>query len=936
MRLKAIMVKLIPDEEVILTSKKFAYKEVSFLDEEKYPAKLRMGIESGEQCFITESHFNIDRDFYYIPAFQLVELADEETSKNYRLKYYPKKENTPVELHYDARYDVFYDFPRVQVSIKEKTKEVYWKYCNDLDKAALGSINAGAFYLNIYNASTDEIINFKPYKICVLPSSMSMKQYEDMVNDLLEIKQELLIEKDRGKQSLSISWKNALDEVDSVVKAIAQPLQKINQNPKGTLRKELGEISPTSIKKFDSKVLVDLTANPGKVKYETLLVRESTDIYENQMLLYALRTLKLYLEKGKEHIENKLNNIMRRIEIEKKKIQELYGVEDLDYFYKLLDNRDKAAFYDLMKTYRSDLVGDDEDTIEVEIPIFKQCNEFAFYMYFAEGKLHSKYVGKWIENERRFSLDYNSGMSKGSYTLFKEGIPSNVVIRGRKVSFELVSNNIYQQLFLHREMKSNKVRGLRIRAKVKRSSFDLFDPLKGKQTQKEDGGFYNNTYDYDVNAVEIITINGKKFVNIGDAEQELKKIYIDSGSFLKREQNRDQIMQQIKMIGAKKIRIEEELLKHHSSNAETVDKIANELEMLKNLNFFKNVARRKLGWKLTQVFVHDKNYKKLYTLLNALDKKFQFSDSVNAKDIIHKKADQLYEYWILVKILYVLTQQQQWKLQEGTSVISLISQFLKNKKSSNLEEISFRLTHESVQKGSICMELHYNCKFPNTIKSGFLKPDFAFYITVRDDKGSVKKANWYFLDAKYRNYDSMDPLYWYDDINEVAIKKYTNCFAGGSTPATASFIVHTDEQEKYTYFGGYFDKHLCERLKGYKDDNPKHKFGSFSFLPNHTENFLAFMKLILEYHFMEEGLWRICWDCGSIETKVSEEKTEGGFIKYHIECNECSSFWVRNHCASKSHHELVKHAMNNYHKEDEPGDPWYVKCPECDYDKREY
>lgn len=916
MRLKAMMVKLIPDEEVILASKKFASKDAVFLSAEKYPWKLKMGIESVDQCFITASHMNVDHDFYYIPAFQLIELEDGDTSKNYILKCFPKKGTESTILYYDERYDIFYDFPAVKLEKnKDKTKGA-WHYCNDLGKASVGSINAGVFYLNVYDAGTEEKINVKPYKMIVIPSSMSMQQYEDMVNDLLNIKRELIIEKDnRGKQSLQLSWQHSLEEFKAVVAAIAEPLRRINQDPKTTLRKEYGKISPKNIKKFDSRILVDLVVYPGKDRCVASIVHESNDTYENQILLYKLSSLESYLNNFSDYIEKQLISDKQKNDAEIQKILDLYGVDSLDSMYRILEHKDMANFYDLMQNRHQNVEADDEKTIEVEIAIIKNSEDFQFSMYFAGGKLHSKYLGKWIDDpQKRYSLDYE----RGTYIIINDDGPSEVQIRGRRASVELVSSDEHQHLQLYCAMHSVGVRNICLRAKVKITGYDPDDLLRGKPVFS-----YPNLYDYDLKVINIISING---AGVGDSikneTQNLKKIYIYRGYIL----NRTEIMKQIYMLRIKQQRINEELTKHRSYNTEAIAILTDELRILMRLDFFKNVTLRANKWKLTQIFSNHKHYKKLYKLLNSLDKKFQFSDSVNTKDVIHKKADKLYEYWILVKILYLLTRQQQWQLQGGESIVSLISRILKDNKSCEIEDSTFTLTHQGVESGKIIMELIFNRECHG------LTPDFAFHVTVTNGKGEVKKSNWYYLDAKYKNYDSMGSQWWYYDINKVAIKKYINHFVNTDEAATASFIIHTDEQEKYVYFGGYFDKDLCEHFTDYTDDNPKHRFGSFSFLPDHTENFMIFMKLIIEYHFMDEELWRICWDCGSSDTSIPNDKrTIGGNKKYHITCNNCSSFWVRNHCEKNTDHKLVKHATKNYHKEELTGDPWYVKCPVCDY-----
>lgn len=724
MRLKLLMVKLIPDHDMICKEKSFFSKEIIFYKQDEYAKDLYLGLENSNKCFITRSHFKPEGDSFYIPAFQIVELDEKESSKDFTIKYSPKKETTMAEFYYDEKYDIFYDLPKVKVEGNS------WTYCNHVENATLGVTNAGVFYLDIYRRETNEKINFVPYKVCVLPSSMSVKDYEDMINDLLYIKYELLLEDQKGaKQSLSLKWIKSLEEIQRLVRQIKNPLLAINKKPKVRLNQVPGKVMVKNIRKFNSRVLMDMALSSGTSKCNTLVQLEDTNIYENQMLLYSLKSLKDYVNKFGKYVKDKYEMKMKAIEMEKEKIERFHKVDKVE---------------------------------------------------------------------------------------------------------------------------------------------DLIDKLDSMNRRNKD----------DVREQAIMIVN--KYKSIFD-----EKYQIESNNY--------------------------------------VEEITKELDKLISLDLFKGVSKRKSPWRLTQIFINDSNYSKLYRLLRGLDRKLEFSFDFNSVDIIQKKADRLYEYWLLIKILYILTVEQQWVLEGGKDIPTLIKSILKDKESYELENEKFNLIHAGPRgKGIIKMDIYYNKKFDNG-----KVPDFAFNISVYDES-DLKAEKWFFLDAKYRNYEEMHDYHWFYDINTTAIRKYINDFEDTNIQVTASFIVHTDSREKYVYFGGFFDRYLADGFTEWADDNPGHRFGSFYFLPNKSHHFLTFTKLMLEYHFVEQDLWKICWECGSLDTEIISKDTSGGYEKYHIKCKDCSSFWVRTHCR-KCWKKLVKHAMNNYHKETKEGDPWYVKCPVCDY-----
>ena len=74
-----------------------------------------------------------------------------------------------------------------------------------------------------------------------------------------------------------------------------------------------------------------------------------------------------------------------------------------------------------------------------------------------------------------------------------------------------------------------------------------------------------------------------------------------------------------------------------------------------------------------------------------------------------------------------------------------------------------------------------------------------------------------------------------------------------------------------------------------------------------------------------------CWQCGS---KIKKEnikplKTMGNYTKYHITCDVCGNFIVKNHhsCSKNYRASIIKHDENYFIEQG--NDKWFLKCPNC-------
>ena len=357
-----------------------------------------------------------------------------------------------------------------------------------------------------------------------------------------------------------------------------------------------------------------------------------------------------------------------------------------------------------------------------------------------------------------------------------------------------------------------------------------------------------------------------------------------------------------------------------------LERILKNLDKCLSLKIFREVEIRRERRHMTQIFTNDANYHRAYVKLRDLDEILDFSFEADENKILNEKTDRIYEYWVLAKILEFLIVKQGWQTEDGENNSKKIfreffSDFNPNRKFQNRPPI--RLSHKLKNSSYMQLEIFYDTqiKFSLGVQS-YKRPDFLFKVK----RGSITKI--FILDAKYRNYSDMSNWYWREkDLKGVCAEKYiAELEKDCDVEISAALIVHTDKSRsendskilgKYVKFNG---------LK-----NSYRQIGSFYLLPQvdcdeivnqSEENLTAFFQMIFEYYM---GEWEICWQCGSSDVTIEEQRTKGGYSKYHLYCENCGAFWVKNHCEG-NHHNLLKHYFN-YHEEKDGR--WFVTCPIC-------
>lgn len=335
--------------------------------------------------------------------------------------------------------------------------------------------------------------------------------------------------------------------------------------------------------------------------------------------------------------------------------------------------------------------------------------------------------------------------------------------------------------------------------------------------------------------------------------------------------------------------------------------------------FNEEVEERNEKWRMTQIFTNDANYRRAYLKLKELDEIFDFSFDADEKSFPSEKMYQIYEWWILAKIIDFLVMKLKW--QTDGKFAETLRQLFNNAK--NINNVPIHLTHEN---SKMEMDIFYNTSINESLNTTgcILRPDYLFKVTAGE---TVK---FFILDAKYRNYEQQRKKYgFYKDLREICLNKYIQLIKKATgKEISMSFIVHSDKTQISSNFLG---KYVLYNGATTDLNGERQQIGAFYLLPetknkfNQSEiNLSLFFKMMFEY-FMEK--WQICWECGSNDVEKKEFLT-GRYKKYHLRCNKCKAFWVKNHCAKckTTHTMLIKHAIN-YHVEQDG--TWYVCCPKC-------
>jgi len=921
LRLRAHMIDIEQGPSINIDNE-FSINKITILDEKFYKEGTKLG-DDDKDCWYTYTHYrgNNSQQTIYQLGFELFDVAENEKCKDYNIKIRSGvDEDSCYSLKYDEIWNIYYD------PSKTKFKNGKIQYDKKTEYIPVGLDTSGVFFIDVFNSSG--ILKYISPPILVLPSSMSYEDYIFMINDLLRIKDDLVIN-NKAKVAFKGNWEYRIDSVRNCLNNISNSMKRINDNPAVNLFSSWTRDSYTSIKKFKSRTLIEKSLFPFKNKYSNLTNIETTDIYENRVIKYALLKLKEKIESYRTSYKDEVNireNEFKNIKhfTEKKYNKRLEDVLD-EFNLNIHKLEMKIDYYkdtyikqinSLMQIYNDIVIGD----IDIDFSICKNMDitDKNIKLTFRNSKCCL--IIKSYFKQGVYDLDLNNGVYK--YKTKDETV--NAQFCGRKIEMSLETCKLNEIVFLLEciyAANNEKKKSIAIKAKSILASYERNDPLGGDILP----GYSAPVKKYNIKLTNIYSINGK-CVPSYDKDYIIKTLlfHVDNIAFheLEKELNNKNEEKSFVESILKKSDIEKTKQSIFKSQDKEFDNIHHVIMSLLKLDVFKEVKDIISPWKPTQIFVNDPDYNIIWRNIQELDSKINFISEFNSLKFTVKNSHSLYEYWCYFKMIQVLIEEQRWEVENLDEIYDKLNKYLNASNYNMLHGFEVKLYHLIKDNDLLQLTIGYNKEVYYANDKNPLRPDYMFKFNYNNE---TKIA---YVDAKYKNYYEQGKKEWVKDLKEVAIDNYIKKFEHTTNEPISSFIIHPDLHEEWTYFGGYLDERLAKDLEW--DKTPNHKFGSFSFVPTKTVNFKTFMKMLLEYHLK---LYDYCWNCGEVvqsDNKIRKvtKTTKGGFDKYHYICNNCGEFWVKNHCYRNGHN-LIKH-LYNYHSPDKrSNNPWYVVCPKC-------
>lgn len=894
-----------------LNSQRYKVKDIShieYLDEKLF----KEGTHLGSSLWTIYTHYSVAGKFYQL-AFK-IKTENNESIENFILRF--KSYSSGKEEKYILRYlpdeDIFIDSSQYFLAKKIETKNIF-------DTAGFIVLEVE----NINNNTKEDI------PIRVLPSSISYDDYIEMINDLISIREDIVIS-DGSKVGIGNHWEIRKDNYNNCIDNIYKHIIEIDKNPKGKLSMENIKMPYNKIKNIKSKTIIEKSIYPYKDKYITTVGNENLNIYENQIIKYSLVKIKEKIEKYKNEFEKNIKYNKQYLDDIKNEIECIWNSK-VEHKEDELEKHVREVEEDI-----SDILKNLSSSDKLEL---KDINEriylnFKLGINIDENSIKKIYL-KYNKETKEFTLDlatnkksYNKDLDKFDYDLMNRNLQykylgQNEIYTGRfgknrRIKFTFTSKNINKIKFLYDSLTNINNKVLDLVIVVKRNNYTNENPLL-PINYYSDNGFE----DFTIQCEDLRLINNikppyytenqiKEFVKISMANLNLENVYEKLG-FIK------SLESDFKKIDS---------LKYNFYKVKSLDETLEKIEKLLNLQFMKDIKVQKDTLKPTQIFINDFSYNKVFIQLKKLNKKVRFLDNISPNMYFLKSTADIYENWCLYKIVNILINDLGWKLNNKDSVLKDINNLLNHNGKYNKPCVKIELEHKIKNNEIITLDLIYEGKIYYD-ENKYKTPDFQFIFKSR----SIGEKRVY-LDAKYRNYKEQGIDTFFKDINHVSIGKYYIPFIDTVNKSQVSFIVHSDKDKKFECFGGnhIIEDYKIKEVTAYNqslDDATEnnHRFGAFYLLPSYSFNINKFLRMILEYHL---GMYDMCWSCGEVDDITKkDETTAGGYPKYHYKCNKCDEFWVKNHCRTPNQHKLIKH-KNNYHTiNKDKKDPWYVTCPIC-------
>lgn len=850
------------------------------------------------------------------------------------------------ELFFHKEEKIWYEVSKFQ---KKKDHEEYYKYDNR--DWVSGVAHAGT--LDIVVKKQGSIIESQT--IAFYPSAISMEDYEIMISDLFKIREDL-VQRNKTNVSIGTVKEETAERLEKVVRELEGPIHSINVNPASSLSFRWESGKPGKGEKFRMRTEIEQVLFPGKEKYGVFKGYEDWEQEENKMIKLQLIRLKKYCEfyqqkapLTKVYDKQKINEMEMIFKKGSERVKGLIGnkpievIPSKDYLSYILEmNKELQKIDEKIEEKQTRILNQlinvtprnlpESATVPIKIKCKVNTLNFKRELRWFYGSLLSSVESGWREERTGITpLEFDGYYYKWKgQTVYVPPSSYFLTIKNNSNSLKdhwmlwKACNQVTDELMEKQQPIEIEIVGL---AKFHRPPNEYDQDIIG-QVQR-DSDF--RRYSFEMTRVTGVKIAGKSF----NKTSELEDIYRELSVFFMERDKASEALETKRL----DIKFDKKALEsmqriagereRQGEDGELFQKLAAKIEQWLMLPLFRSI--KITGTEQlhpTQLFLHDPHYRSIWRSLQALQEEVGLSliPEVGSKQFGIQKVEQLFETWVLFKIVHLLTTEMGWDLAGFEDVAKCIDSFIMPSRKDLLKDFHATLHHDEWR-----IELDYEPVI-NIWKDrpygdiNKRKPDFVF--RIYREKTCIGMV---FMDAKHRNYLDQGEFAWKQDIEEVAIQKYGEMVSTDSVwnhRKLGSFIIHSDgeygmkkETSGENYFAFYNRKFFPDKINENSED--AHKYGSIYLIPSATFAFKNWFRLIMEYRV---GMHGHCWKCGCKDVDVEERYTAKGYPKYYYTCRNCNEFWVKNHCTKG--HKIVKH-LNNYHRQVSSNYAWYIVCPTC-------
>ncbi len=906
-------------------------RKSSKIDTESPPKEVTVDRDlNGTECWRIRTHdYDTKTNSYYQIAFSL------DSSDPY------KDDELEISLTDSSRADgkVIWDKLSSEEALDQNGEVKTWWYQNTSydkngrPKSGVDCITAaGVFRVFVKVKNTDKIVYTSPW-IYVLPFGVKVKEYLDMLNDLIALHDAFVT---RSNSAVGIG--EAVDDLEEWVTRMKHVLGRIERNPAVNLEKCYTKTPVHKLHKFDSRVFRDYMRSGGAGKTASIDYNESLDVYENRVIktfLERIPKLLEQLERSKSgDLEVKLNNFSKCAK---------------DFFeneLKVNESREKSTSVGFVNQELKLLYSNRSATNTNVAKIFIKHNDKGFYVatnweeeknanfsHYPFEHNTCKYVGiNYTTSSPANALEFLKCLCK-----FYDNIANNGEAKGCFTIHGCINTNAESRSGTHiRKVYyikdcscvSVEINGAKLKADLNRN--DIL-----------------TEQDYYSNLTELMTEHSKIF-----AEKHCSFVIEDKGydEYLL-DQSSKARSKYLEEISKKRWHSQyhrnfiEEVIKIYTDN-----KWLSEVALQPDIYFPLKV--------ITPKFARDPNYREIYSLMDKMaSTHYILSGHLDVNAFGVRDTQEVYEYWVFYKILSRLLElgfepdkpASSETLDAETNLKNIFDQFVQEGGISR-KNFQIYLCKNIINDKCLRIVFYYNYEFKNMNNEKKRTPDYALFFP---DNG-----HWYFFDAKYKKFNKAEQKQK-AEVRDVAAHKYihdmsqilknTDSKIMGSYLIVAEPAIHTTTDglqmfsqlldieyltnDKNTL---YSEELYSEELKSAVYKCGPHPIGMVQLTPDNETAFNALFKLIFEY---KEGCGNgnqkfnverdVCWECGSTKINRQLRSTSSGYEKYYVTCETCGEFRVETHC-QKGNHTLIKHAIDSYHMPYEITQGltnWYVKCP---------